>query len=229
MKLNEKVLISILILLIFTTIPIYSNAILQANGDSIKTNPIDTWIIEIRRMEQAGGTLGLSDTINTSNLTSSADSSNNLDIHMEKNTEFGAMAILSASAYGNQSKINTGETTTGNKSGIYININKEWVAAGAGLYSTSYAKSANRKYIHHDYASATHPGDAMEVGSWHGSGAASRPDNDSTGGLLRSYSGSIFSYYGLANYVQYGRTYYRDATYNNSYASRAVIVVGEGF
>ena len=50
---------------------------------------------------------------------------------MEKNTEYGAMAILSASSYGNQSKIESGGTTTGNKSGVYINLNKEWVSAGS--------------------------------------------------------------------------------------------------
>ena len=50
----------------------------------------------------------------------------NLDIHMEKNTEYGAMAILSASAYGNQNVIGDGETTTGNKSGVYMKLNKEW-------------------------------------------------------------------------------------------------------
>lgn len=48
---------------------------------------------------------------------------------MEKNTEYGAMAILSTSSYGNPNIIANGDTTTGNKTGIVINFNNEWVSA----------------------------------------------------------------------------------------------------
>ena len=97
--------------------PIKSNAALQANKNPGVGDTIDNWLVKVRKMESTGGTLGLTDdTINESNLTSTTK--NNLDIHVQKNTEYGAMAILSASAYGNQNKINDGDTTTGNKTGF---------------------------------------------------------------------------------------------------------------
>ena len=143
-KLLKQVIIIILLLILFVLLNVrISCAVLQANGNSAKDDTVDNWLLKIRRMEAEGGTLGLTDTINTTDLTSSATKSNNLDIHMEKNTEYGAMAILSASAYGNPNKIASGETTTGNKSGIYINLNKEWVSAGISGYSSANAKYKN--------------------------------------------------------------------------------------
>lgn len=79
-------------------------AALQSNGATALTSNMNSWIKAIRQMQATGGTLGLNDTINT-NLTSS---NKNMDIHMEKNTEYGAMVILSASAYGNPNKITDG-------------------------------------------------------------------------------------------------------------------------
>lgn len=207
MKLKEKIFISILLLITIAIIPVYSRAALQANGNrdeygeyEVKTDTLDGWILNVRKMETTGGTLGLTDTINTSNLTSSASSSNNLDIHMQKNTEYGAMAILSASAYGNQAKIEDGETTTGNKSGIYINFNSEWVAAGAGLLETTYAKNASVKYINNDYTTTPgekyHTGDAMDIGYWHEGYGLKWFGDDSNAGLVRDYDGSLFSYFG---------------------------------
>lgn len=78
--------------------------------------------MNVRKMEELGGAMGLTETLND-NLTSTT--SNNIDVHIERNTEYGAMAILSVSNYGNPSKIKNGETTTGNKSGIVINFNNE--------------------------------------------------------------------------------------------------------
>ena len=123
--------------------------------------------------------------------------SNNVDVHMEKNTEYGAMAILSASSYGNPNKIASRETTTGNKTGIYINLNNEMVSAGTLQRSTQYT-SANERYKNY-YTSAyvAKVGDAIsETEGWHGS-TNNRWLNSSNGGgiLLRAYSGSIFSYY----------------------------------
>ena len=71
--------------------------------------------------------------------------SNNLDVHMEKNTEYGALAILSASDYGNPNHIADGDTTTGNATGVVMKINGELVAAGKVLNATNY-KNANEKY-----------------------------------------------------------------------------------
>ena len=104
-----------------------SKAVLQSNGNDGATYNLSDWMLNVRKMEELGGAMGLSETLN-SNLTSSSDS-NNIDVHMEKNTEYGALAILSASSYGNPNKINDGETTTGNATGVVMKLNNEWVAA----------------------------------------------------------------------------------------------------
>lgn len=100
-----------------------SHAVLQANGGTKAKYSFAEFILKIRQMESLGGTLGLTETINTTTLLPTSES-NNLDIHMEKNTEYGAIAILSVSSYGNPNKINDGQTSTGNKTGIVFNGNR---------------------------------------------------------------------------------------------------------
>ena len=215
-----------LILIICINYPIISKAALQSNGGTVATKKIDDWIVQIRQMEALGGTFGFSETINTTGLLPTSGS-NGMDCHMEKNTEYGALVILSASSYGNPSKIESGQTTTGNETGVKMNINKEWVAAGAGLTAATYAKNANERYINNDYGTVSggkyHVGDAMNIGKWHSSGASSWFLNYSGNcGLLRAYSGSVFSYYGFVGIDNRG-----DAHCTKTWASRAVVVVGE--
>ena len=151
---------------------------------------------------------------------------------MEKNTEYGAMAILSASSYGNQSKIESGGTTTGNKSGVYINLNKEWVSAGSITKLGQYA-NANGKYKNiYTNSYAAKNGDAIsETAGWHGSGASTwlssykNYNPNEISGLLRAYSGSIFSYYGSSSTTGT----YIDGYYTKPWSTRACIVVGTGF
>lgn len=128
MKLKKKILMSIFAFFMVCAIlqPNKSNAALQSNGGTPATKLVDSWALQVRQMQELGGTLGRTDTINTIGLTSNAT---DLDIHMEKNTEYGAMVILSASAYGNPNKIEDGGTTTGNSTGIIMNLNTERVAA----------------------------------------------------------------------------------------------------
>jgi len=236
MKVKNKILILVfgLSVLCMILIPNNVNAALQANGTTSKTDTIANWLLNIRKMEATGGTLGLTDTINTTSLVSSAEKSNNLDIHMEKNTEYGAMAILSASAYGNQNKITSGGTTTGNKTGVYINLNKEWVAAGSLLEVKAFT-NANEKYKNvYTNVYAAKVGDAIgettignvgttAVAGWHGSTNNTWLTSVNFPGVIRAYSGSIFSYYGIG-YSNAG-----DANYAFPWSSRAVIVVGQGF
>ena len=146
---------------------------------------------------------------------------------MEKNTEYGAMAILSASSYGNQSKIESGGTTTGNKSGVYINLNKEWVSAGSITKLGQYA-NANGKYKNiYTNSYAAKNGDAIgETAGWHGSGASRWLNTDPKSGLVRAYSGSIFSYYGFGGHPT-DSEYAADC--RRAYSTRACIVVGTGF
>lgn len=175
-----------------------SKAVLQSNGNTGAIYNLSDWMINVRKMEELGGAMGLSETLN-SNLTSSS-SSNGIDVHMQKNTEYGALAILSASSYGNPNKVNDGETTTGNITGVVMKLNIEWVAAGTVYNATNYANAVGRyKNIYYeDYSKRN--GDAItETYGWHGSNVnkwLSEYDIENACGLLRAYSSSIFDYDG---------------------------------
>lgn len=217
MKTKEKlILFTILIItLILILLPNTTNAALQSNDGTPKTDTINNWLMNIRQMQATGGTLGLTDTIN-SNLTSN---NKNLDIHMEKNTEYGALVILSASSYGKPDKVGNGETTTGNATGVKMNINKEWVSAGCStLNVTNFSKAAGRyKNIYTTNYSAK-KGDAIL--NWHSSTSSRWISFNNGSGLLRSHGGSIFSYYGI------GDSGDNDARFTKYWYTRAVIVVG---
>lgn len=233
MGIKKKLIIligTILILIIFINSKSY--AALQANGAAGTQQIINNWIVNIRKMEALGGGMGLTETIKT-DLTPNTPS-NNLDVHMEKNTEYGAMAILSASSYGNPNKVPNGGTTTGNKTGIVINFNSELVAAGNDWYGSASSsflqnvpnvRTAAGKYKHiYEIQKQINPitptlkGDAMaETSGWH----------DGTSNwytlvvgtlypIVRSHKGSIFSYDA------------RDASYLKVLYSRAAMVCGEG-
>lgn len=91
---------------------------------------------------------------------------------MEKNTEYGAMIILSASSYGNPNKIANGQTTTGNASGVVMNLNKEWVAAARNDTTVGNMSGAAKRYwnAYTGDGSTAKKGDAMgETNGWHGS------------------------------------------------------------
>ena len=214
---------AIVIISIFVLTLIYgttlSKAALQANGNTATSKDLGTWIPTIRDMEATGGTLGLSETKNGTSLISTSGS-NNLDIHMEKNSEYGAMAILSASPYGKQTPVADGETTTGNKSGVVINLNQEWVLAGTLTYCSQYASADSRyKDIYTVAAQTNKNGDALlETSGWHSSGASAWFGNDTNCGMLRAFSGSLFSFYACD---------YSHAYCGQGHPSRACIVVGE--
>lgn len=197
-------------------------AALQANGgDPAKYNATQ-WRTEIRQMQATGGTLGLTDEIDATTLTSQ---NKNLDIHMQKNTEYGGLVILSASAYGNSQKIENGDTTTGNKTGVVMQINREWVSGGydvanvAGRYKDVYTGSYVEK-----------PGDGIQtVGAWHGATGNIWFYGDQVSAIVRANSGSIFSYCGRGHYFVAGSgNKYDVATASNAWHARATIVVNSG-
>lgn len=228
MKSRKIIIVCVGLLLLSVLLNINNvQAALQSNGNTSAKYNIDDWMLKIRQMQQLGGTLGLTDTINTTNLTSN---STNLDIHMQKNTEYGAMAILSASSYGNPNKINDGETTTGNKTGVVMQINKEWVSASVDIDTQIWKQSSSRYKNVYDRTYTEKTGDAIL--DWHGSTSkiwinATIQKSTTLGGLLRSYSGSIYSYYGAGTTGGSPKTDY-DAYHTKPWSSRAVIVVGEG-
>ncbi|MCI8760293.1 MAG: hypothetical protein HFJ34_04135 [Clostridia bacterium] len=141
-----KIVSFVMITTIITIVSSFSTveAALQANPNTqykdIKTG--ETWAREFREMEQSGQGMGLSETLND-DLTASSGS-NNIDVHMMRSTEYGAIAILSASGYGNPSNDNAITSTTGNKTGVMLNTaHREMVA---GVYESRYFTKINAKY-----------------------------------------------------------------------------------
>lgn len=230
MKLKTKLKLIIFIMLMvlaIIAIPQCSNAALQSNGQAGATKNIDQWMLQIRQMESLGGGLGLSETVNATGLKATTPS-NNVDVHMQKNTEYGALVILSASSYGKPNKMNAGETTTGNSTGVVMPINKEWVSAGiseSGGDKNIWNKAVGRyKNLYSTNSSSRKKGDAML--NWHGSGKSQWFTNADSGencGLVRSHSGSVFSYDGYVRYTD------GDAHPTNKWASRACLVMGADF
>lgn len=243
MKTKKILIILFGILMLIIPISNKSYAKIQSNDETdVANKSIPVWMEEIRQMEQLGGGLGLEETIGDKLL--SNNGVNNLDCHMQKNTEYGGLVILSASSYGNPEKVENGQTTTGNASGVVMNINGEWTAAGTMSSVGVYANAQTRyKSVYASDNYVAKDGDAItETEGWHGSTDNTWIHNtggisgNSTTGLLRAYKGSIFSYYGYgANYWYSGSgqgwiphpAY--DAFYSKLHPCRAVIVVGKGF
>lgn len=169
MKVKEKILVSVIgISTIFLIAnPIKSKAALQANPTTHET-PVTKygvqWITEIRQMETTGQTMGLNETLDGLNATSDE---NGIDVHMMLPTEWGAVAILSASGYGNQGKLldetnPQKRTTTGNSTGVYFTGDRREILAG-------YTSATGRYYAD----PANFFGDTIgQTSSWHGGGVS---------------------------------------------------------
>lgn len=189
-KERNKFLVFGIILTISLIIPFGNvKAALQANPNTHykKVDYATNWISNMRRMEESGNAMGLNEKLN-SDLTASSDG-NDIDVHMMRSTEYGAIAILSASGYGNSQTLQNSsvKTTTGNKTGIYFSgENGEWVAAGLNMgvfsgvdvrYYDAYGTN-NPKYYSYDMnKSNAKIGDALGDGTtvnpgcagWHNS------------------------------------------------------------
>ena len=204
-----------------------SQAALQANPTPHRKGKTATgasWIQSIREMEASGQTMGLNETINTSTLV--ASSSNNIDVHMMKTTEYGAMAILSASGFGWSGKLADApvKSTTGNVTGVYVmGTRYEWTA---GVCSASTVGKDARYYDLYKVNDQTSAkvGDALGLDTyttnpgcsgWHGAGSAYWLGNTSKG-FIRG-NGGMFSFHG-GNGNWTSTTYY----------GRGVAVVGTG-
>ena len=206
-------------------------AALQSNPNTQYTrrNRAVDWMLYFRNMEIVGGALGLSETINGTTKLATSES-NNLDSHMIRSTEYGAIAILSASGYGNPKTMQTStiKTTTGNETGIYITTTTsstssydEYVAGGLsgkifsgvnGRYYDAYIatnETAAKKGDALGTATAANPG----CDEWHSSSCYWA--NGPSPYFVRNYNSKIFGF--------------DDANYDDAHYSRGVIVCGEGF
>lgn len=201
-----------------------SKAALQANQNTqyTKSDKPTNWMSNFRKMETAGGAMGLSETL-SSDLTASSDS-NGIDVHMMKTTEYGAVAILSASGYGNPSNARTITTTTGNNTGVILNTNNkwEWTAGGFG----SIFSGTNSRYFdtYSTSGASARVGDAL--------GNASTTNNGCAG-----WHSAAHSIWVNGTYPYFGRGYEgifsfdRDLAYyggNGNAYCRGVAVCGAG-
>lgn len=224
---KRKVLYSFILLLAFTILLTTTvKAALQSNTNTqyvTKYMPAD-WMTNIRNMETTGGAMGLTETINASTKLATSES-NNIDVHLLRSTEYGAVTLLSISEYGNPQTIqaSTIKTTTGNKSGVYFSATGyEWIAGGlSGVFS-----GVNTRYYDLYTAlntTAAKAGDAIgDVNSvnkgtsgWH-----------SASTLSGGYSTSYFKRGGSGLFTIYYNGYSSTGKYE--YA-RAAVVNGNGF
>ena len=223
-KTKQKMLAFILVLAFAILMP-FSNvkASLQANPNTHnkKADGPTNWMSNIRSMEKSGEAMGLSETFN-SDLTSSSDS-NGIDVHMMKSTEYGAIAILSASGYGNPQKLqnSTEKTTTGNKTGVYFSgANWEWVAGGL---QGSIFGGVNSKY----YDSYTGAQASAKVGDALGTSGTTNPGCAGWHSASSAYwVGGSVPYFLRDNGGLFSFSY--DYYANYSYLARGVAVCGAG-
>ena len=196
-------------------------AALQSNPNTqykTQDNPT-TWMTQIRQIETSGNAMGLSETLN-SDLTSSSES-NGIDVHMMKSTEYGAIAILSASGYGNPQTLQSSsvKTTTGNKTGIYFSeSNWEWVAGGL---SGSIFSGVNSRYFdtYSGSQASARIGDALGSASTTNPGCAGWHSASSSNWVVSSSPYFIRGFGGLFSFV---------VNASGSNCARGVAVVGAG-
>lgn len=157
MKNIRKKIIAILAIMAMVTIfqTNVSNAVVESRPDSaslVNKTPSEFFAL-IRKMETADGPMGLNATVDDTGTETS--SSNNIDAHMIKNTEYGTVGMLAASIYG--AKDGDGErdgNTTGNATGVYEmgNIRDRCVEFVAGIFQDTTVpnliniKNAQQKY-----------------------------------------------------------------------------------
>lgn len=180
---------------------------------------------QIRQMEAENGAMGLSEKFE-SDLSPKKDSagnpiSNNIDVHMMRSTEYGAIAILSTSGYGNPNTMQAStpeKSTTGNKTGVYYTTtgdndtsHYEFVAGGQ---TGKIFSGVNIRYYdaYSTTKGAVKVGDAMNL-KWQGTSR-------------NSWLGE-YSYYFIRNYFGYFG-FSSDSSFYSSF-SRGVAVCGVGF
>lgn len=198
-------------------------AVLESRPDnaSLVNKTASEFFALIRQMETAGGPMGLNATVDDAG--NETSSSNNIDVHMIKNTEYGTVGMLAASVYGAKtSRGYSNGTTTGNATGVYqmgtgTNGDKtEYVAGIYGESTSSYIKNiknAPPKYWNnYTLDKVFKPGDGtLEIG-W---------------GTTYWVTASFPVFYRSSSLgVFYTNTMHGDG--DSSFSSRAVVMSGAG-
>lgn len=248
---KAKKILATLVLALIISIIITSSV--QAALQSMPTTTQDStrratpadWILSVRKMEEANGGMALNETVGTDALATT--NPNNIDVHLLKNTEFGAIVLLGASDYGKQGAIGgTGEdrwmtqggtetsgtannlaTTTGNVTGIYEigyrdmtlgSSQVEWTAAGG----TDFLSNIDSRYMNRYTQSedSALPGDAtVETKYWHTKG---EPYYDWLQGADRGFIRGRATESLGAFYIS------GSSSVTSSYGARAGVVCGSG-
>ena len=217
-KLKFSMTLIILVSSILLLIGGKSQATLQSNPNTHYTKGINFQglLSGIREMEATNGAMGLSE---TKAVDLKGTKSNNIDVHFMKSTEYGAIAILSMSGYGNPSNAQAITTTTGNNTGMMLDTNyREWTAA-TNVVGITLGSDAR----YYDLYGDVKIGDALGVcKGWHSATTAAMP-NSNKSALWRGFGG-IFSYRGTVS----SQTMPGDGNYTRAYWGRGVAVCGEG-
>lgn len=184
---------------------------------SLKNTTANDFFVKIRQMEVEGGTLGKKAQLDS---TTYLDSSNNgVDVHMAKNTEWGAAAMLAASPYGSAPSGRSDASTTGNATGIYQMAGGAYEYV-AGIYNTtnnymSKLKNADSRYVDLYTGEVAKRGDAtLETKNWKNSSNANFVNSSYP--VFRRSVNTLFGYYGLSGVS------------SSDSSSRAVLCVGSG-
>ena len=226
MKILNKKMLAFIFVVAFAILMPFGNvkAALQSNPNTHyrRQDTINNMMFNIRSMEKSGNAMGLNEILN-SDLTASTES-NGIDVHMMKSTEYGAVAILSASGYGNPSILQNSsvKTTTGNKTGVYFNGTDWEFVAGA----STQIRASNSKY-YNLYTSGTpesaKTGDALGTSSVSNPGCAKWHSTAS----VEWVSGGNGQYFirGGSGLFGFKATY---GTSNGPYFARGVAIVGAG-
>lgn len=150
-KLKNKIIATSVVAIIMTAFNVnISNAVLESRPDSasLVNKSASDFFALIRQMETANGPLGLNAIVSDDGTETS--SSNNIDVHMIKNTEYGTVGMLAASVYGARNGngyAGNPNTTTGNATGVYQmggnqpESKSEYVAGILGDSSSTYIKN----------------------------------------------------------------------------------------
>ena len=219
-KTKVKLLALAIMLVTMTLMPIGQvKAALQANPNTQykKTATPENWMKGFRQMETAGGAMGLNETLKDGLI---SESSNGIDVHMMRTTEYGAIAILSASGYGNPSNAKAITSTTGNETGIILNTNNyEWTAGGL---QGSIFSGVNSRYFdtYTGNQSSARAGDAL--------GTSTTPNPGAAGWHSASGSNWVYSSYPYFKRGNGGIFSFNNNNASNSNYGRGVVVCGAG-
>ena len=219
-KTKVKLLALAIMLVTMTLMPIGQvKAALQANPNTqyTKAAGATSWMTWFRQMEEQGGAMGLNETLKD-DLTS--ESSNGIDVHMMRTTEYGAIAILSASGYGNPSNAKAITSTTGNETGVMVNTN-QWEWNAGGLQGNIFS-GVNSRYFdtYTESQSSARAGDALGSSTTTNPGAAKWHSASGSDWVYSSYPYFVRGYGGIFSFSV--------GNANGSYYGRGVVVCGAG-